>query len=45
MTSYLASDIVWSNGGWVARGQVRALGVCALRHGAVLVGTCEQIWK
>lgn len=29
----------------VAGGQVRVPGVRALGHGAVLVGTCEQIWK
>lgn len=37
--------MVWSNSRGVAGGQVRVQGVRALGHGAVLVGTCEQIWK
>lgn len=45
MTRYLASDMGWSNSGWVAGGQVWVQGVRALGHGAVLVGACEQIWK
>lgn len=42
---YLASDIVWNNGGWEAGGQVCAQGVCGLGHGAILMDACEQIWK
>lgn len=35
----------WSKSRRVAGGQVWVQGVRALGHGAVLVGTCEQIWK
>lgn len=45
MTSYLASDMVWSDSRGMAAGQVWVQRTRALGHGAVLVGTCEQIWK
>lgn len=45
MTSYLASDMVWSDSRGMAGGQVWVQRTRALGHGAVLVGTCEQIWK